>query len=140
MEFKDFFVIFIVIGLFIFALVSFSISLSSENNAAVNLNQESRISKLVGNISSTLNKSSDDSDAAKKAFAEETKNPIIATFGFIFKSILSAGSMLLKMKPNVAIMGFFVSSANAFLAASESSDDLLSVELIFPTNLLILDS
>lgn len=97
MEFKDYFVMALVIGLFVFCMFAFSIGLSSENNAQVNLNQNPVVNKMFGNISSELNKSSANADIARAGLIEEEKNPIITTLGFVFKSILAAGNTFMSM-------------------------------------------
>lgn len=102
MEFKDFFVTFIIIGLFIFAFASFSISLSSENNAEVNLNQSPALSKMATNINNELEtNASNNANSANKGFTQETNDPTSVNLGFVFRSILSAGTSFISSGINM---------------------------------------
>lgn len=97
MEFKEIFIMSLIVGLFTFSLISFSITFSQQNDAPVNINQNPIVNRMFGNISVELNKSTANADAARQGLIEEEKNPIITTLGFVFNSILSAGNTFMAM-------------------------------------------
>ncbi len=97
MEFANFFVMFLIIGLFVFCIISFAISFGNENEASVNLNQNPTLNKLYKNINTTLESSSKNVSDTKKALEQEYSNPVITTLGFVFTSILTAGKIFSNM-------------------------------------------
>jgi len=91
MDFKDYFVTFLLIGLFAVCIIGFAVNLGNENQARTNLNQNPIINKMVGNISNELNQSMTGTEAARSAIIEETgQQTILTSLGFYLKSIFYA--------------------------------------------------
>lgn len=82
----------LVVGLFIFGLISFSYNYSAQNNANITILNQSSVNKMFGDISVKLNESSNEADAQRSNLVSETRNPVVTTLGFAFNSILSAGT------------------------------------------------
>jgi len=101
MEFRDIFVMALIIGLFTIAIISFSTIASKNNNANVSIDQNPILNKMFGNVSNELNHSNTDADNARKALQEEEKHPILTTLGFAFNSILSAGNTFMTVGVNM---------------------------------------
>ena len=85
----------LVVGLFIFCLISFSYTYSSENNADITILNQSSVNKMFGDIEKKLNDSNAETNATRKALEDETKNPVLTTLGFAFNSILNAGTIFM---------------------------------------------
>lgn len=114
MEFKSFFVMALLAGLFIFCLVSSSFYLSEQGGAEINILNDSRMNTMFGNVRDKLNTSNAEADAKREALVDETKNPVWTTLGFAFNSILSAGTTFMGMV--IAIFGFtFVFAQEIFM-------------------------
>lgn len=102
MEFRDIFVMSLIVGLFAFGLFYSIMSMQSENpGGSADLSSNPSVSKVFGNISKQLNTSSSEADTARKGLIEEEKNPVVTSLGFVFKSILAAGNTFMSMGINM---------------------------------------
>lgn len=101
MEFRDMFVMALVLGLAIFGIVMFSAGFSNNNNTQISIDKNPSVNIMFGNISTELNQSSVNADAAREGLIQEEKNPILSTLGFVFTSILAAGNTFMGMGINV---------------------------------------
>jgi hypothetical protein len=102
LEFKEIFVMVLIIGIFSVALFSFAINLQNENDVQNGISSDSRVAKVFGNLSKQLNESSSQADSAKIGLIEEENNPTIFTsMGFVFKSTLTAGNTFMSMGLNI---------------------------------------
>jgi len=104
----------LVVGLFIFCLISFSYNYSLENDASITILNQSSINKMYGNIEKDLNDSQNQADTQRKDLEDETKNPVVTTLGFAFNSILGAGKTF--MGSVISMFGYiFIFAQETFM-------------------------
>jgi len=94
-EFRNLIILGLLTGLFIFALVNISISLTNENNVNNTLLENEAINKSFGYLQSNLSDSQSKSETSKTGF--EVENPTVGTDSFLFSSIISAGKVFTGM-------------------------------------------
>lgn len=95
MAFKNLVINSLLIGLFVFCIISFGVMLSQENYTNVTVTSNPAIQKVFGNISKQLNESEATAQAQRQAMESESANPVITALGFVFRSILSAGAVFM---------------------------------------------
>lgn len=99
MEFKSFFVMALLAGLFIFCFISFSYNLSTQNNATVNINQNDFVSNVYVNVNTSLANSEEIANATKKDFEKE--KGVAGILGFALESILNAAKTFISSTVNL---------------------------------------
>lgn len=100
MEMKDFVISFLVIGLFIIAIIAFGINLGEENSSSISIENDSRISNLYSGVNDTFYNYDGDGttiqgEANESYGAITSENPVteaisdifFASIGFVAKSI-----------------------------------------------------
>lgn len=91
MDFKNLTIIMLLLGLFIFAIMSASIGLTSENNVNNTLMESESINSTFGNLQTQLETTQSTTNGTKSAFEQET--PTLGTDSFLFSSIINAGKV-----------------------------------------------
>ena len=95
-----------IVGLFIVAMISFGINFQSENNANVNINQDSRVGKLYSNINKTFNDISEQAGSSQQALNQEDKSITGYISDIAFSSIRAVGSTI--MSGSQKMFGFIL--------------------------------
>jgi len=107
MDFKSIMVNILMIGLFFMSLVYFAISFDNENQINGTLTDDPILNKAFGNLSKQLEDSTNQTEAQKEAFIEESRDPgVITAAGLIFRSIMNAASTLIGMIINIVNVFF----------------------------------
>jgi len=94
-EFRNIVITGLLIGLFAFALMNISISLTNENDVNNSLLENEAINRSFGYLESNLSSTQDKSETSKTGF--ESENPTVGTDSFLFSSIISAGKVFTGM-------------------------------------------
>lgn len=106
LDFKGMIVSFVLIGLFIFAILNFGIYLSSNNNANMSITDDSVIGSKMTDINTTLRELQDDATDKKQEFEEETGS--LSTGFLIFGSILGTTKAFFSTVLNIASSTFSI--------------------------------
>jgi len=104
MNFRSLIITSLLIGLAVIALFTFSTNFTTDNNTNISLFSDTRINNSFSNLNSELSSVESTADSQREAFEKEGQNPIISALGFVFSSIVSAGTTFM----NVGI-GLFTS-------------------------------
>ncbi len=95
MDFKNLVFIFVFAGIYIFAMMSFAVNLTNDNNVNNTLMESQAVNSTFGNLEAQLQAVPDNANGSKSAFEQET--PTLGTDSFLFGSIISAGKTFTTM-------------------------------------------
>lgn len=97
MNFKSIVIGSLLTGLFIVALILFSVQFSIDNNTSTSLMNYEPINRSLVSINSTLSSSQSTAENASHSLQEESATPILTALGFFFRSILNAGNVFMNV-------------------------------------------
>lgn len=104
MNFKDYIIGVVLLGIFIFAMMSGNVLLSKQNNANNTLMENEAVNRTFGNLTTILGNISNESQTAKTKFEQEKSS--IATGFFLLGTILSIGKTFITMMVSVYNLTF----------------------------------
>jgi len=99
MEFKGLIITTLLIGLFIFAIISFGINLSGSNNPNSTIMQNEVINRSYSDLESELGGLQSQAEDSRESFLSEI--PVIGEITAIFKSIFGIGSTFITIIRNI---------------------------------------
>ena len=91
MEFKDLIITALLVGLFIFAVISFGVQLSKNNNANMSILNNPSINKSFVSITSELEEAEDTAESGRVGLWSGI--PILEEVGIVLDSIVSVGQV-----------------------------------------------
>lgn len=101
-ELRQYFIGFMVLGLFSIALIMFALGIQVNNNVSNSLYNDSRVSSAFLNLSASLDDASITTNKIKDKF--QTDSGVTGLLGLVFYSIVDGAKLLLSMTVGVFVI------------------------------------
>lgn len=128
MQFKTMVINALLFGLFMLALYSFFDSFTIGNGVHNPMNDKALINASLQPVLHTLTTASDQANSSLGKLEDETSHPTLTLIGFVFDSILHAGTTFLAIVVNITFLPFTLLSS--YVGASLVASVLTAIVVI----------